>query len=613
MKTAVIYARYSCENQSEQSIEGQIRVCRDYARKNDILIVDTYIDRAMTGRNDNRAAFQKMLKDSTKKQWQYILVYRLDRFSRNKFESVIHKKALRDNGVLILSAMENLTDTPEGRMMETMLEGYNQYYSEELTQKVIRGLKESWRKGNATGGHPIYGYDIIDKKYVVNEYEGKIVKEAFLLYSQGYRARGIIKIFNERGYRRRNGEPFEHRYLYHILHDKKYTGVVERQGQIYTNIFPRIISDDIWEKVNAINEENKIAPSRKKEVFDFILSGKLICGDCKCKMIGYSGTSHTGTVHYYYLCPSHNKKKTPCDMKPVQKKWLEDVVINATMRVFESAKTVQGIAEEIFEIHKKAETDNTALKLLEKKRADAVKAQNNMIKAIEMGIITEATKNRLSELEVEITQINCEIEKEKARVFAFLTPKEIVQFLSKCVFDDTEDIRVRKLIVNTFIREILLYQNEIVINFNFTDNPEHIKFNSDYVLKVEQQISQAKRRTFQSISGSTNCSLVPPNPPAPPRAGRGDLAFTRCPRIQRVSVAERRKLSFHAIRYCSPLFNVGREMAGSAARGASSPQPLDTFFPRRVESPPIGYFIPPRPKTDLPNPHFSAIIITTLF
>lgn len=199
----VIYARYSSDSQTEQSIEGQLRVCQDYAKNNDILIVDTYIDRAMTGTNDNRIAFQKMLKDSSRKQWQYIIIYKLDRFSRNKFESVIHKKTLRDNGVTILSAMENLTDTPEGRMMETILEGFNQYFSEELTQKVNRGLQESWRKGNATGGNDVFGHDVVNKKYIINEYESEIVKEAFTKYSQGYKSVGIAQSFKELGYRRK--------------------------------------------------------------------------------------------------------------------------------------------------------------------------------------------------------------------------------------------------------------------------------------------------------------------------------------------------------------------------------------------------------------------------
>lgn len=136
MKTAAVYARYSSANQTEQSIEGQLRVCREYAERNDIVIVKTYIDRAMTGTNDNREDFQRMLKDSDKKQWEFLLVYKLDRFSRNKYEMAIHRKHLKDNGIKILSAMENIPDSPEGVLLESLLEGINQYYSEELSQNV---------------------------------------------------------------------------------------------------------------------------------------------------------------------------------------------------------------------------------------------------------------------------------------------------------------------------------------------------------------------------------------------------------------------------------------------------------------------------------------------
>ena len=124
MKTGTIYARYSSNNQTEQSIEGQIRVCREFAQRNGIIIVGTYIDRATTGTNDNREAFQQMLKDSDKKSFDYVLVYKLDRFSRNKYEMAIHRKHLKDNGVKILSAMENIPETPEGVLLESLLEGY---------------------------------------------------------------------------------------------------------------------------------------------------------------------------------------------------------------------------------------------------------------------------------------------------------------------------------------------------------------------------------------------------------------------------------------------------------------------------------------------------------
>lgn len=121
---AVIYARYSSDNQREESIEGQIRECAEYAKYNDMEIVGQYIDRAYSAKTDNRPDFQRMIKDSAEKRWNFILVYKLDRFSRNKFESVINRKKLSDNGVKVLSAMENIPDTPEGIILESLLEGY---------------------------------------------------------------------------------------------------------------------------------------------------------------------------------------------------------------------------------------------------------------------------------------------------------------------------------------------------------------------------------------------------------------------------------------------------------------------------------------------------------
>ena len=158
MKTAVIYARYSSDRQTEQSIEGQLRVCTEYAERNDIVVIDTYIDRAMTGTNDKRTEFQRMLKDSVKKAWDYVLVYKIDRFGRNKYEIAMNKHTLKNNGIKLLSAMENIPDTPEGIILESLLEGMAEYYSAELSQKVKRGMNETRQKGNFTGGYLPYGY-----------------------------------------------------------------------------------------------------------------------------------------------------------------------------------------------------------------------------------------------------------------------------------------------------------------------------------------------------------------------------------------------------------------------------------------------------------------------
>jgi DNA invertase Pin-like site-specific DNA recombinase len=199
IKTAVIYARYSSDNQSEQSIDGQLRVCNEYAKNNDIIILDTYIDRAMTGTNDNRPDFQRMIKDSSRKEWDYVLVYKFDRFSRNKLETAIHKNTLKTNGVKLLSATEYIPDSPEAIILESMLEGYAEYYSAELSQKVKRGLNESRIKGNYTGGHLLYGYRKENQKLVIDEEKAEHVRFIYEQYAQDVYVKDIIDNLTARG------------------------------------------------------------------------------------------------------------------------------------------------------------------------------------------------------------------------------------------------------------------------------------------------------------------------------------------------------------------------------------------------------------------------------
>ncbi|MEG2450733.1 MAG: recombinase family protein, partial [Clostridia bacterium] len=456
MKKAVIYARYSSDSQTEQSIEGQVRVCRDYAKQNDILIVDEYIDRATTGTNDNRVSFQQMLHDSSKKQWTMVLVYKLDRFARNKFEAVVNRKKLADNEVELVSAMERIPDTPEGKLMTGVLEEFNQYFSLELAQKVNRGLRESWLKGNYTGGRGKYGYDVVGQKLVINPEEAAIVLEIFTKYAQGYKAADIARNLIARGVRRKDGNIFEQKHLYTILHNSSYTGKTTLQGTVYDNIIPQIITDKLWAVVETINNENKIAPSRKKAIFDYILTGKLVCGNCHKLMNGESGTSHTGDIHYYYVCTARRKKKAKCSTQTIQKQWLEDMVINITTKMLQKENNIHEIATNLFELHKVEASKDSTIKILQRKYADVLKARNNIIKAIEQGIITDSTKDRLCQLEAELSQVAFDIEKEKQHTYTFLTIENIEAYLQTQVYENTTDIEIRKLIVNTFIQEVIV-------------------------------------------------------------------------------------------------------------------------------------------------------------
>ncbi|MBD8943625.1 MAG: recombinase family protein [Ruminococcaceae bacterium] len=155
----VIYARYSSDNQREESIEGQLRECNDFAKRNDITIVDSYIDRAFSATTDKRPAFQKMIKDSAKNMFDVIIVWKLDRFARNRYDSAHYKAQLCKNGVKVISANENISKGSDGIILESVLEGMAEYYSTDLSEKVIRGLTENTMKCKFNGGPITFGFN----------------------------------------------------------------------------------------------------------------------------------------------------------------------------------------------------------------------------------------------------------------------------------------------------------------------------------------------------------------------------------------------------------------------------------------------------------------------
>ena len=204
---AVIYARYSSSNQTEASIEGQMRECNEYAKKNDINIVGTYIDRARSATTDNRPDFKKMIKDSSNKKFDAVIVWKLDRFARNRYDSAKYKATLKKNGVKVISITEHISDDPNGIILESMLEGMAEYYSKELSVKVIRGRTENALKCKSIGGNISIGY-VIDKNqfYQINPLTAPAVLEAFQSYSEGKTMKEIAEELNGKGIRTTKGK-----------------------------------------------------------------------------------------------------------------------------------------------------------------------------------------------------------------------------------------------------------------------------------------------------------------------------------------------------------------------------------------------------------------------
>lgn len=425
----VIYARYSSHNQTEQSIEGQLAVCKEYAKINNYNIVGEYIDRALTGTNDNRPQFKKMIEDSNKKYFSGILVYQLDRFARNRFDSAIYKNKLQKNGVRVFSAKENISNDASGVLMESLLEGMAEYYSVELSQKVQRGMKINAEKCLYNGGIPPLGYKIdIDKKYIIDEQNANIVKRIFNMYLDGYSMTSIAKYLNEKNYKTSYGNPFNKCSIRTILANTKYIGIYKFKDIEVKDGIPKIIDDKIFNQVQQIITKNKKAPAHSKAKTEYLLTTKLFCGNCKEMMVGICGTSATKVVHYYYSC--NGKRKHICNKKNIQKNYIEDIVIEQTRNLL-TDETINQIANSIIELVEKENKDNSQIIQLTQQLKHNEKQTQNLIDSLkECNIENVRTKifEEIQKLEIEHTNIKNDILLENSNKIN-ISLKEIKFFL----------------------------------------------------------------------------------------------------------------------------------------------------------------------------------------
>ena len=222
---AVIYARYSSENQREESIDGQIRECYAFARKNNISVVAEYIDRAFSAKTDRRPDFQRMIKDSAKKNFNLVLVWKLDRFARNRYDSANYKATLKRNGVKVMSVTESISEGSEGILLESVLEGMAEYYSAELSEKVMRGHHENALKCRYNGGTLPIGFSIDkDKNYHVDPITSPYIVEAFTMYDEGRTMKEIVAVLNQHGLKNQRGGELNLNSVSRLLQNRFYIG-----------------------------------------------------------------------------------------------------------------------------------------------------------------------------------------------------------------------------------------------------------------------------------------------------------------------------------------------------------------------------------------------------
>ena len=350
--TAVIYARYSTDSQREESIEGQIRECTAYAEKNGFTVVKHYIDRAISAKTDNRPQFQQMIKDSERGIFDIIIVWKLDRFARNRYDSARYKTQLKRNGVKLVSATEVISAGPEGIILESVLEGYAEYYSADLSEKVVRGMTENALKGIYNGGTIPFGYMIDETRhYQPDPLLAPYVEQTFQKYVDGATMTDLRDWLKAHNIKNSMGGEMSYNTIQRMLSNRRYIGELRLRDVVQPNAIPALVSEDLFNKVQEKLAKNKKAPARHKAEESYLLTTKLYCGKCGALMFGESGVSHTGKMYTYYKCAAAKKKKT-CDKKAVRKQWLEDLVVNETMKLVEDDASMNAIIAKVMELQK---------------------------------------------------------------------------------------------------------------------------------------------------------------------------------------------------------------------------------------------------------------------
>lgn len=476
---AVIYARYSSHGQTEQSIEGQLAKGHEYAAAQGYTVVHEYIDRAMTGRNDNREAFQKMLSDTGKHQFQVVIVWKVDRFGRNREEIAFNKHTCKKNGVRVEYVAESLPNSPEAVILESVLEGMAEYYSIQLSQNIRRGQLESAKKCQCVGGSVPLGYTLdSDKHFVIDPQTAPVVKKIFDLYAEGATISEITGQLNEQGIRTIRKQLFTKNSLTKLLKNEKYIGVytykdiVRVEGGV-----PAIVDKSTFDRVQELLKINRRAPSHTWTKVEYLLTDKLFCGHCGSPMVGESGFSHTGAKYSYYGCIKRRREKA-CDKKPVRQDWIEALVLDETVKLLHDDELMEYIIDRTWEYYQVTDKVQEEKAVLEAQLAEVDKAINNLVRAIEAGIFNAATKSRMDELDAQKAALTTSLADLELTSGIRITRDHIEYFLLRLRDLDVKDRECQKRLVQTFVNAVFVYDDgRVKITYNYSGQSSTITLN----------------------------------------------------------------------------------------------------------------------------------------
>ncbi len=494
----VIYARYSSHAQRDVSIEQQVADCEAYARMNNLRVVKVYADKALSGTNDKRPQFQKMLKDAERGRWAYVLTWKVDRFARNRYDSATYKYRLKRYGVRVIYAKESIPEGPEGILLESVLEGSAEYYSANLSQNIKRGMRYNALDCKVNNGSMPFGYcKGPDGRYALVESEAEVVREIFRKVAAGVPFVEISNDLNGRGIHTKRGGLWGKNSFHRMLINEAYIGVYQYLDVRVEGGMPPIVDKALFLKVAERLKTKKNPQGRHRENGEYMLTGKLFCGPCGSPMVGMSGTSRTGDLHYYYIC-QNRRTGGGCKKENVVRDAVERAVVQATLDHVLQDDVLQWVADSVM-AYQERENNSAVLSGLRDELAQNQREVDNVLKAIKAGIFAASTQKLLVELEAEGSRLADAITLEEASL-THIERDFIIYWLEKFRGGNVENVAFRRKVIDSLVNAVFLWDDHIRIAFNYSGKGSAV----DLALVLEAEAAAG-------AAGSYNPPCAPPH------------------------------------------------------------------------------------------------------
>ncbi len=518
---AIAYYRYSSHAQNDLSIEQQQEQAHAYATARGLKIIREYTDRAISGRTDERPGFQLMLHEIGKIRPHAVILWKTDRLGRDRYTLALAKKTIRDSGAQIHYVAEtNPTDAPESVLLEGLLESMAEFYSKQLRQNVTRGMRYN-AEHCLFNGHKLLGYAVDDTRhYIPDPATAPIVQRIFTDYANGRPMQDIANELNEAGIRTVLGKTFTVNSLRHILHNRAYIGEYRYSDVIVPGGMPRLISDDLFQRVQARFIQNKRTPRPQQQTADdaprYWLTGKLFCGLCGEPLHGMSGTGKSGKRWYYYACNGKTRRKG-CKLPNVKQDVIEAHVVWILMRLLSDSENLASISADIAHEYQSRDDSGAYLDSLKQQLKDAEKGINNLIKALEAGAVSETLTARLNALETQKNALSDQIEAETIKQELTGNQNTIQAFFEKFSRAQLEinDIETAEQILDYFVSKIYVYPDPLRVVFEFSYDCDPLgmayEIELDELEEITEQafsVDDCDRNLYNMLQGKSDESSI---------------------------------------------------------------------------------------------------------